>query len=604
VEARGDFRFGDEQEERFWQSLQEGHTMFRRTLGRKKLGRAALAAVAFGIIWAGCSRDQIDTTGPRGPEILNQDLLRPAMAVQERHTNRLLAIPGVVGTAVGLDRDGRAVIRVFTARPGVAGLPAVLDGLPVESKVTGMFVAFSDPTTRFDRPVPTGVSTGHPAVTAGTIAARVKDASGNVYALSNNHVYANQNDANIGDPGLQPGAYDGGQDPADRIGTLSDFQPIDFNGGNNTIDAAIVLSSTSILGNSTPTDDGYGTPSSTTVTAYIGQPVQKYGRTTGLTHGEVSDLNATVNVCYEVLWIFCMKQATFVGQIGITPGGFSGGGDSGSLIVTDDGNNHPVALLFAGSDTYTLANPIDAVLSRFHVTIDDSSPLPPDPVTDIAISDVSAPTSATQGDLVSVSVRVNNVGNQEVASSFALTLTDDTDGLPIGTQTVDGLGIGSFTVLTFEWSTETASLGDHVLTAAHDFPDDNPGNDSNSTTVTLTEEPVGASGMHVGDLFPYSSSEGRTWSGYVIVRIHDQNHDPILGATVYGSWSGGGLAVDECTTDYAGECLMLSTLNAKKTKSLTFTVTDVDFGSATYSPSDNHDADGDSDGTSITINKP
>lgn len=579
--------------------------MTRATVGRRALRRAVLAAVTAGVIWTACSRDQSELTSPRGLETVYQDVLRPAMAVQERHTESLLGIPGVVGTAVGLSPDGRPVIRVFIARPGVAGLPDVLEGLPVEAKVTGMFVALSDPTTRFDRPVPTGVSTGHPSVTAGTIGARVKDAAGNVYALSNNHVYANQNDANIGDPGLQPGTYDGGADPADRIGTLYDFQPLDFSGGNNTIDAAIVLSSTSMLGNSTPADDGYGTPSSNTAAAFIGQAVQKYGRTTGLTHGEVSDLNATVNVCYEVLWIFCMKQATFVGQIGITPGGFSGGGDSGSLIVTDDENNHPVALLFAGSDTYTLANPIDAVLSRFHVTIDDSSPLPPDPLTDIAISDVSAPASATQGNPVSVSVTVSNVGNQEVASSFDVTLTDDTDGIPVGTQTVAGLGIGAFTVLTFEWTTESSSLGDHSLTAVHDFPDDeNPSNDSNSTTVALTEVPVGAAGMHVADLFPYSSSEGRTWSAYVIIRIHDENHDPIEGATVYGSWTGNGLAVDECTTDYAGECLMLSTLNGKKTKSLTFTVTDVTFGSATYSPSDNHDADGDSDGTSITIIKP
>jgi hypothetical protein len=31
-----------------------------------------------------------------------------------------------------------------------------------------------------------------------------------------------------------------------------------------------------------------------------------------------------------------------------------------------------VGLLFAGSDTYTVANPIDVVLDRFGVTIDGS----------------------------------------------------------------------------------------------------------------------------------------------------------------------------------------------------------------------------------------
>src|SRR5256886_9583239 len=100
-----------------------------------------------------------------------------------------------------------------------------------------MFVAFSDPTTR-QRPAPMGFSVGHPAITAGSIGARVTDGV-NVYILSNNHVLANSNDASIGDPELQPGAYDGGAAPADQIATLAAFKAIDFSGGGNPIDAAI-----------------------------------------------------------------------------------------------------------------------------------------------------------------------------------------------------------------------------------------------------------------------------------------------------------------------------------------------------------------------------
>jgi PKD repeat protein len=108
--------------------------------------------------------------------------------------------------------------------------------------------------------------------------------------------------------------------------------------------------------------------------------VQKYGRTTGWTQGEVAEINVTVDVCYEVRGlIFCVKQARFVDQIGISPGTFSSGGDSGSLIVTDDGNNYPVGLLFAGGSTRTFANPIDVVLHSFVVTVDDDSSLPPSP---------------------------------------------------------------------------------------------------------------------------------------------------------------------------------------------------------------------------------
>ncbi|MFC2069205.1 Ig-like domain-containing protein [Chloroflexota bacterium] len=219
----------------------------------------------------------------------------------------------------------------------------------------------------WNRPVPIGVSTGYPDITAGTIGARVTDGS-KVYALSNNHVYANENQASIGDNVLQPGIYDGGRNPIDAIGTLSAFKSIKFKRrANNVIDAAIALSNVESLGNTTP-GDGYGTPKSATEVAYIGMLVMKYGRTTGFTHGQVYAIDATVNVRYDSGW------ARFVHQIVITPGAFSDSGDSGSLIVVDSAGNtedrKPVGLLFAGSSSYTIANPIDEVLSYFSVTID------------------------------------------------------------------------------------------------------------------------------------------------------------------------------------------------------------------------------------------
>ena len=198
------------------------------------------------------------------------------------------------------------------------------------------------------------------------------DASGkvSVYALSNNHVYANENRAKIGDSVLQPGVFDGGANPRDAIGALYAFKPIVFSrAASNTIDAAIALCSTDTLGNSTPVLPGYplgyGTPSSTWVTtASVGLPVQKYGRTTSLTKGTVYAINAIVTVGYST------GTARFVNQIVITPGTFSAGGDSGSLIVTNDTDCKPVGLLFAGSSTITIANPIDAVLNYFNVGID------------------------------------------------------------------------------------------------------------------------------------------------------------------------------------------------------------------------------------------
>ena len=308
-----------------------------------------------------------------------------AIEVANSHAQDILNNVGITGIGAGLGTDGRAVVVILTESAGITGLPSELDGVKVVVRVSGKFVALNppphnhgggdkdkvevDPTARFDRPVPIGVSTGHPSITAGTIGARVTK-GGSVYALSNNHVYAASNAASIGDAVIQPGTFDGGAAPGDTIGTLAEYKEILFDGSDNTIDAAIALSSTANLGNSTPSD-GYGTPQSATVAASINQKVKKYGRTTGETKGSVQGIGFTINVDYGAAGV-----ATFVNQIVIGPGSFSAGGDSGSLIVDDSkgkgkgDNGKPVGLLFAGSFFFTIANPIDPVLDEFGVTID------------------------------------------------------------------------------------------------------------------------------------------------------------------------------------------------------------------------------------------
>ena len=352
------------------------------------LSAALLLVVAF--VWVGCTSDQQPFAPAEQPAIsaAKPVSIGAVMAVQHRHTPDLMKIRGVVGTATGHGPEDRPVVLVLTREPGVAGIPASLEGVRVIPKVVGVVRALpkpdkpgkpptddppepTDPTARQERPVPTGVSTGHPGITAGTIGCRVTDGA-NVYALSNNHVYAAANDAAIGDNVLQPGAFDGGVDPDDAIGTLADFEPIDFDGGLNTIDAAIALSLTSLLGNATPAE-GYGLPKVDTIPATINMPVMKYGRTTGFTKGQRMGLGATVDVWYDQEGT---KVARFVNQIIINPGSFSAGGDSGSLVVADGrgrtkaDKRKPVGLLFAGSDFYTFANPIDVVLDRFGVSID------------------------------------------------------------------------------------------------------------------------------------------------------------------------------------------------------------------------------------------
>jgi len=303
-----------------------------------------------------------------------------ARQVHDRYRDHISALPEVVGSAVGQDEQDEPVIHILLERPNGRGLPRTIDGIRVGTIVTGKIYALAfgrpaaiKPQTNpyyYARPVPIGVSTGNANErSAGTIACRVTDGQF-VYALSNNHVYALENTAEIGDIILQPGLYDitdyTGNKAKYFLGLLEDFYPIEFSEeANNLIDAAIAITDADHLGKGTPSG-GYGVPRSQTLAAQVRMPVMKYGRTTRLTTGRVYAIDATVKVQYG------SGVARFVHQILITPGTFSKAGDSGSLVVCASGENYakPVGLLFAGSSSVVVANPIDAVLDYFDVQID------------------------------------------------------------------------------------------------------------------------------------------------------------------------------------------------------------------------------------------
>ncbi len=346
----------------------------RRDRGRGILDYAVIFLGLALVFWAGCSIDQMP-----GPEIDQQEEIilsrdnvqvQIVMEIQERATDDLLSKPGVVGTATGMTEDGRPAIVIMVESETVSkavALPDEIEAVPVIVMVTGVIKAIKGPPgggggvdheARFDRPVPIGISTGHPAITAGTIGARLIANTGAYYALSNNHVYADQNAATIGDDVIQPGTFDGGSSPADDLGTLAAFVEIVFGGGANTVDAAVASTTMDDLGNAT-TSDCYGTPNSTTTTASVNMRVEKCGRTTESTKGRISAINASVNVGYDA------GVALFTGQLVVSGGNFSAGGDSGSLVVVQKGGDkgNPVGLLFAGSSTSTIINPIGPVLT-------------------------------------------------------------------------------------------------------------------------------------------------------------------------------------------------------------------------------------------------
>jgi hypothetical protein len=320
--------------------------------------------------------------------------VRAAKAV---HEAELLDRANVVGVAVGhkvvrgRETDETCIVVYVDHKEEESRLsrwdrvPKSLDGVRTDVVETGRFRALEllesvavDHMRRM-RPAPGGVSIAHPKVTAGTLGILAHRTSGEAVILSNNHVLANSNDASPGDPILQPGPYDGGG-PQDAIGSLADFVPIQFkernlgtlgrfferalapvlaplglglqrlpSGKTNLVDAAIAA----------PGSPGLVAPDileigrvEGTADPALGMRIRKSGRTTGLTQGRITGLDAVVEVDYGG------KSAVFRAQI--VSDILSRGGDSGSLIVDEAGR--AVGLLFAGGQTTTILNPIDAVL--------------------------------------------------------------------------------------------------------------------------------------------------------------------------------------------------------------------------------------------------
>ena len=59
----------------------------------------------------------------RGPYDYTASSFEIALAAQERVTEDWLALEGVVGTAIGVDGAGHAVLKVYLTAPGIALLP-------------------------------------------------------------------------------------------------------------------------------------------------------------------------------------------------------------------------------------------------------------------------------------------------------------------------------------------------------------------------------------------------------------------------------------------------------------------------------------------------
>ncbi|MCD9873906.1 S1 family peptidase [Streptomyces guryensis] len=230
------------------------------------------------------------------------------------------------------------------------------------------------------RPCPSGFSVGNVRVTAGTLGSVVYDflpgatvnppgpglgTPAKFYVLSNNHVLADSNRAQLGSPIVQPGVFDGGTDPADRIATLDRFITIQFapqiplDRQNNVVDCAL-----GAVEFQDATREQYfsGAPRAwrRKANVAVGDLVKKTGRTTNISFGRIMAVDATIDVNYGTA-----GTARFKDQILTT--NISAGGDSGSLVTSLD--NVALGLLFAGSSTVTIANHVENVRALLRIEV-------------------------------------------------------------------------------------------------------------------------------------------------------------------------------------------------------------------------------------------
>jgi hypothetical protein len=328
------------------------------------------------------------TVAPQSPTaVVNQTVAFQATVTGTTNTAVIWKVNGVTAgnSTVGtINASGAYTAPATVPNPSTVMVTAVSQADSTKSGSSNVLIVPSNSNQMAQNiPVKLGTSGGNAKDSSlqsnltfccsGTLGALVQR-NGTFYILSNNHVLARSDSASIGDAITQPGLIDANCSSigTTTVGNLSQFVNLQTSGTN--VDAAIaqivtgtvdttgsILSlgatATGSVADAGPPHAGPG------ITATIGENVAKSGRSTGLTCSSVSSISLATSIVYQQ---GCSTGSTFTvnftNQISVTGGSFSASGDSGSLIV-DETTADPVALLFGGSDTDTVGNPVAEVLA-------------------------------------------------------------------------------------------------------------------------------------------------------------------------------------------------------------------------------------------------
>ncbi|MBW3576954.1 MAG: choice-of-anchor B family protein [Actinobacteria bacterium] len=302
-------------------------------------------------------------------------------------------------------------------------------------------------------------------------------------------------------------------------------------------------------------------------------------------------------------------------------------------IATNTDEDTSVIVTLSGSDAETCELGFSIVSGPAHgslSSLDNAACISGTPNTDAAAiaytpdADYNGPDSfayrvtdehGNSGD-ASVSITVAPENDAPIASNDSASTTKNTsvtvdvlandsdiDGDTLSVTEVTNVNSGATVTInednTLTYTPPTDFVGPDAF--GYTVSDGNGGTDSAAVEMSVTEAFI----LHVGDLDGASVSEGSTWNALVTVEVHDSNDALVDGATVSFSWrtERGSEGDATCDTGATGRCTVSVNGLPKRDGSVTFTVTGVTKTDYAYDGTANHDLDGDSDGTSITVRK-
>jgi serine protease AprX len=311
--------------------------------------------------------------------------------------------------------------------------------------------------------------------------------------------------------------------------------------------------------------------------------------------GEVTGGDNSVPVANDDAYSLDEDSNLTVGTPGVLGNDFDGDGDAltaelvtgpshGSLSLNSDGSfNYAPAPNYAGVDSFTYrAGDGNGGADTAVVSLTVKA------VNDLPLADAGSDVFVTDSDNDGVeTVILDGSGSSDVEGLTAWVWTEGTETLATGETAQTQLTVGVHTVTLTVTDTDGATATDTVMV----------------TVEEPTSDPEPATTVHVGDLDGASQDAPRgTWTATVTVTVHDNLDGLVADATVSFSLSNGQAL--SCVTAADGSCSVTSAPVKKNVATVTFAVTGVAHATLAYDQPSNHDPEGDSTGTSISVSKP